>query len=402
MSGWWAWGAVAALYGYGFFQRVAPSVLVDELRTSLLVGTAAVGGLSALFYVSMALAQVPAGTLLDRFGARRVLTAGSVLAALGSVAFAAAPNMSAASAGRILLGLAASVGFLGCMVVATRVLPPHRFGLAIGLAASIGMLGAMVGQAPLRLAVDALGWREAMAAVTLVPLLLAIACLMLIPRNRSSQEVQADSPAASGERLDLRSMLKRRSIWVCGIVSATLVLPVNVYAGLWAVPFLQEVRNFPASLAALAASCMLIGFGIGSPTAGWLATRTGRPRALLVGAFAVMYCIFVMLVYGPPLSRSFVYLLMVIAGAASGAMVLGFGLASRGVPEDRRGLAFGMANLVVLGFSALGQQASGYVLEVVAHQDLMGPHGTYGSALLLVVGAGVVGLVLTRLLPSTG
>jgi predicted MFS family arabinose efflux permease len=398
-AGWAAWAVVAVLYGYSFFQRVVPSVLVEDLTSSFGVGLAAVGGLGGIFFLSMALAQLPIGTLLDRAGPRRIATAAALASVLGAVAFASAPGIVLAGAGRLLLGLAASVGFLGCLVVATRVLPPSRFGLASGLAASVGMAGALLGQAPLRAAADAIGWRASLLFSALLPLVLIVGCLLLLPRGGAPRTAAGAAGAPDHRR---REVFRRWPVWACGVVSATLVLPVNVYAGLWAVPFLQEVRGFRPTLAALAASSMLVGFAVGSPALGWLAARTGRPRPILAGAFVTVLGVMALIVYGPGLPGWVVGCASFVAGVASGGMVLGFGLATTGIADHRRGLAFGMVNTVVLGTTGLAQQAVGAVLETTQTVLATTPTTAYRLGFGLLIAALVIGLVLLRAMPDPG
>ncbi len=391
---------VAVLYGYSFFQRVVPSVLVEDLTSSFDVGLAAVGGLGGIFFLSMALAQLPIGTLLDRAGPRRIATAAALASVLGAVAFASAPGIVLAGAGRLLLGLAASVGFLGCLVVATRVLPPSRFGLASGLAASVGMAGALLGQAPLRAAADAIGWRTSLLLSALLPLVLIVGCLLLLPRGGAPRTAAGAAPGAPDHRR--REVFRRWPVWACGIVSATLVLPVNVYAGLWAVPFLQDVRGFRPTIAALAASSMLVGFAVGSPALGWLAARTGRPRPILAGAFVTVLGVMVLIVYGPGLPGWLVGFASFVAGVASGGMVLGFGLATTGIADHRRGLAFGMVNTVVLGTTGLAQQVVGAVLETTQTVWATTPTMAYRLGFGLLVAAVFTGLLLLRAMPDPG
>jgi hypothetical protein len=47
---WFTWGLGALLFCYGFFQRVAPSVMIDHLMRDLAVGGAVLGNLSAFYF----------------------------------------------------------------------------------------------------------------------------------------------------------------------------------------------------------------------------------------------------------------------------------------------------------------------------------------------------------------
>ena len=98
------WGLAAAFYLIGFYQRVAPAVITRELMSEFTLGAAALGNLAAFYYYSYVAMQIPAGVLADRWGPRRVLTAGATIAAAGTLLFALATDYAAAGLGRLLIG----------------------------------------------------------------------------------------------------------------------------------------------------------------------------------------------------------------------------------------------------------------------------------------------------------
>ena len=76
-SAWWVWAMAAPLYLVGFFHRVAPAVMTAELMRTFAIGATALGNLSAFYFYSYVLMQIPTGILADRWGPRRLLTAGA-------------------------------------------------------------------------------------------------------------------------------------------------------------------------------------------------------------------------------------------------------------------------------------------------------------------------------------
>ncbi len=61
----------------GFFQRVAPAVMTDELMGDFGISAAGLGSLSAFYFYSYVAMQVPTGLLADRWGPRRLLSVGA-------------------------------------------------------------------------------------------------------------------------------------------------------------------------------------------------------------------------------------------------------------------------------------------------------------------------------------
>ncbi|RLF55397.1 MAG: MFS transporter, partial [Thermoplasmata archaeon] len=96
---WIVWGLGAAFYLNGFYQRVAPAVMTDYLMADFRIGAAALGNLSAFYFYSYVFMQVPTGVIADRWGPRKLLTAGACVASLGAFLFAAAPTVLVANIG---------------------------------------------------------------------------------------------------------------------------------------------------------------------------------------------------------------------------------------------------------------------------------------------------------------
>ena len=71
---WLVWSLAAIAFGYAFFHRVTPSVMVSDLMTEFAIGGAMLGTLSALYFYPYVLLQVPLGGMLEVFGTRRLLS----------------------------------------------------------------------------------------------------------------------------------------------------------------------------------------------------------------------------------------------------------------------------------------------------------------------------------------
>ena len=108
---WSVWGLAALFYLVAFYQRVAPAVLTRELTDDFGLGAAALGNLSAFYFYSYVAMQVPTGLLADRWGPRRLLSLGALVAALGTLIFALAPTVGWANGGRLLVGGSVAVAF---------------------------------------------------------------------------------------------------------------------------------------------------------------------------------------------------------------------------------------------------------------------------------------------------
>ena len=125
---WLTWGLAATYFGYAFFHRVAPSVIIDSLMRDLQVSGAVLGNLSAFYFYAYAGLQLPVGFMADHWGPRRLLACGALLCAAGSLLFAQSAGLSTAYAGRLMIGTGSAVAFVCALKLAVTWFPRDWFG----------------------------------------------------------------------------------------------------------------------------------------------------------------------------------------------------------------------------------------------------------------------------------
>lgn len=176
---WLMWSLPAALFLVGFFHRVAPGVIARELMQGFGATGTIVGLLSATYFYAYAALMIPAGVLVDAFGPRRVVAAGGAVMGFGTLVMGSAPSTAWLFAGRLLIGLGASVTFVGTLKVAATWFRPSAFGTLSAITAAVGVGGALVATAPLAALVDAAGWRGALHVVGTATVGCAAACAIV-------------------------------------------------------------------------------------------------------------------------------------------------------------------------------------------------------------------------------
>ena len=171
---WTMWGLGASLYLFAFFQRVAPGVMTSELSADFALSASALGNLSAFYFYSYVAMQIPTGILADVWGPRRLLTAGAMIAGLGTLLFAFSDSLVLAASGRFLIGGSVAVAFVCMLKLAHHWLVPRQFALASGMALFTGIVGAVFAGVPLHLLVEVHGWRNVMAVSAIFPFIIGL------------------------------------------------------------------------------------------------------------------------------------------------------------------------------------------------------------------------------------
>ena len=406
---WLTWGLLASLYFVGYFQRVAPAVMVDELMRDFSIAATLLGNLSAIYFYTYAAMQIPSGLLADAVGPRRVGTAAAVVAALGIVLFALADSLWMATLGRGLVGASVAVAFVACMKLAGHWFPANRFATVTGISLLIGNLGGVLAGVPLSEAVAGIGWRGAMLISAAVTILLAAIVWIWVrddPSERgyaSHAHPEALNTAMSPWR-SLQRVVSERDTWLLFFAGGLIAAPVLTFAGLWGVPYLVQVHGLERSHAAVFTTTMLLGFAVGGPLLGALSDRIGRRKLPYLGAALVHAAGWVgfLLIDAP--SASLLYLLFAVIGFSAGGLIIGFAFSREVNHPGAAGTVGGVVNMAVLGFAAIQQSAMGWILdrnwqgamvEGARIYDAAAYQAAFGWLAISAVGA-VVAVALTR------
>lgn len=400
---WLMWGLAAVFYCYGFFQRVAPGVMVQELMRDFQVGAAITGVLSSLYFYAYASLQIPIGLMLDRVGPRRMLAASALIAALGCYLFQAG-GVEFAYAGRALVGIGTAVTWVGALKLASVWFPPKRFALLTGLTMAMGMAGAVGGQVPLGLAVANFGWRGTLVGAALIAIVLAVA-FGLIVRDRPADAPKQEADPDEGSKLwsGVALALKEPQTYWTSLFGALLAAPMLTFAGLWGVPYLMTRYEVTRPEAAAAVSLMLVGWGVGSPFFGWLSDHLHKRRLPMLAASSISLAINLIWLF-LPLPLGLLSVLLLIQGICAGGMVLLFATAREHNPIWAAGATLGIVNMCVMGTGAIFQSLTGALLDMGWTGDLVNGARIYSmdawqTALLVMPGcliASLLGAVLVR------
>jgi len=308
------------------------------------VALATVGLLTTALFLVHAAMQIPAGIVVDRFGARRTgIVAALVLCGANALALAR-PSLALGLTARALAGVGIGLGFVA---------GSDYIRASGGSAAAQGLYGgAAVGGGGLALAVvpllgNGLGWRApfASAAVLAAASATVLALAPSAPR-RTSDDVGARIGSVLGDRLLYRlSAIHTASFGFSAVV------------GNWVVTRLEDAGAGSEAAGALGASTLAAGL-VTRPLGGSLVRRyPDRSRALVAWSLAVGALATLALAFPAPVPV--LGLACLVLGLAAGIpFAPAFAGAQRARP-DAPGAAIGLVNTwaafaIVVGTPLLG------------------------------------------------
>jgi len=282
-------GIVLASFVLSFFHRTAPAAIAGELTRAFAINSAVLGTLAATYFYVYTLLQIPVGVLADTLGPRRILSAGSIVAGVGSLVFALAPSWEIAAAGRTLVGIGVSVAFIAILKVSAAWFPANRFATLNGITLCAGNLGAVVAGAPLAWIVTQTSWRVVFVGLAALSTVLGVATWLFV-RDRPEAlgfVARAEAPAASGKAASvhwsraLALVLANPATWPGFFVNVGIAGSYLAFAGLWAIPYLEQVHGMGRVTAAEHTSALLVGVAVGSIVVGVVSDRLGSRRGVM-------------------------------------------------------------------------------------------------------------------------
>jgi MFS family permease len=368
---WLIWSVGALFYVIGFFHRLAPAVMTRELMRDFDLNAAALGNLSGFYFYSYWLMQIPTGVLADSWGPRRLLTFGALGSAVGAVLFGLSPDATWACLGRLLIGGCVAVAYVVSLKLAVNWFPASYFSMISGLGLLAGMLGAVTAGVPLRLLVDAFGWRPVIIATASLSGLLAAATWILVrddPRERGYQSYAGSAgkvhPRAPGRGFaGVAAVFRYPNTWLLFFIPASLVGSVLTFCGLWGVPYLTTHYGLSNAQAAALTSLLMVLWAGASPVFGWLSDRLGRRKPLMITGHLLACVGWAILLFIPGLPVGMLTAVMAATGICSASFIVCWSLAKESVPAHLSGTISGVINMgLMLGVTVL-QPAVGWVLD---------------------------------------
>lgn len=403
----------AWLYFFSYFHRVAPAVVAADVMRAFGITAASLAMLTAVYpYVFVAMAPV-AGSLADGVGPRWTLAVGGVTMAFGTALFGLAPEFGVAVAGRLLVGLGASVILVAWLSLIAAWFRPDEFATVTGWTQTVGNMGALVASSPLALLVEAIGWRETFVVVATVTLLLAFVALLLVrDRPQGSTSTRARSPGGDGLGGILagaRAIVGNRLTWPPALAAAGIFSTMVTLLGLWGVAWLTQVYGVTRVQAATTLSMFALGLAVGSPLAGWLSDRwLGRRRPpFVIFSAAYALCWVPLLITGDHrLPVSWLPPFLFAMGLAAGGFALVFSCVREVNDPARVGLAVGFCNMPIFAAFAALQSISGVVLDarwrgLAVDGVRVYPEDAYRALFALCFGIAATGAVAAALVSET-
>jgi sugar phosphate permease len=293
------WLCFAAL-AVNYTDRANLAVAAPSIKAALHVDNTTMGFLLGSFFWTYAIMQLPAGWLVDRFGARLMFPIAvcwwSLFTALTAVANSAATLFGF----RLLLGAGEAGGYPSSARVVSRWFPPHERGFASSIFDSGSRAGNLVAIPLCAWLIGSFGWRASFVVTGLLGFVWAAAWLIIYRKPEQHPDVTPEAlremashraaPPADEPAMRWIDLFRYRTIW--GMMIGFFCLNFVIYFFItWFPTYLMSARHFSlkqfGTLGLIPGLIAIPGGWLGGFTSDWLYRRgwslTAARKTCLVG-----------------------------------------------------------------------------------------------------------------------
>lgn len=396
-------GAAVAAYFVAVVHRTALGVAGVEAIERFGLSATGLASFSVAQLTVYAAMQIPAGRLLDRFGARALIVTGSLVMATGQLVLAVATDVPLALVARVLIGGGDAAIFISVCRLVAEWFPPRRVPVLVQTTGLIGQAGQIASAIPVAWLLHRHGWTATFGALAVLGLAAAgfsawqirdrpVAVLAGLPPEPPA------GPFWPAVREAVRPAGTRLGFW------SHFVSPfsANVIALLWGVPFFVTAQQRTRAEASLLLTLLTLTAMTAGPVIGHLTGRYPLRRSVIVltSATATLLAWVGLLVHDTPRPMWQLVVFVVVIGVGGPVSLVGMDFARSTAPRHLMGTATGFVNSGGFISTISGVLAVGLVLQAVSPPGAtaysLDAYRLAFSVLLVPWLVGVSGVLLNR------
>ncbi len=372
------WAAAVLVYLAAITGRTSFGVAGVEALDRFGVDASRLAVFTAVQVGVYALAQIPVGLAIDRFGARRTMVIGALVMAVGQITLALTASYPIAILARVLIGAGDASAFLSAMRLLPAWFPLKVTPLFTQLTAGLGQIGQFVSAVPFLMLLHAEGWTAAFLALGSGIALVGIAAAVAIADVPKAPAEPGENAGASSshkpdDRATVREMLgivlRHPVCWQGFFTHWVGLMHQATFTLLWGMPLMTLAMGLTPAQAGGVLVVNTVASVAAGPLMGMASARFGARRGTLTVVISVilmgMWVVF--LIPGTPRGLAAIVALNIAMAALSSASGLGFDSVREAV--DRRALATGTGLSNMGGFLAAMMAAQGIGLLLDATSD---------------------------------
>jgi MFS transporter, FSR family, fosmidomycin resistance protein len=314
-----------------------------------------VGALRTVYTGGMALFQLPAGLLAERYGERSLLAGGTAITAAGFVLTGWAGSVTSLFGLLLLAGLASGVQHPLSSTLVSGAYEPHTRRTALGTYNFSGDLGKMVVPAAVGLAATAVGWRVASSACGVIGIAAALILFVMLREFSVGSRPQAARVTSPPAGWGIRNRPAFSALAAIGALDSGTRTPFLTF-----LPFVLIAKGSTTAGIGMALALAFAGGAAGKLLCGLLAQRVGVIRAVVVTEAATCAGIITLVVAPLPMALA---ILPFLGAALNGTSSVLYGTVADLVVAERQSRAYGLYYTLIQISSAVSPIGYGWISD---------------------------------------
>ena len=387
---WFIWGIASFFYLFQYILRVSPSVMMPGIMQQFSITAVDFGYFSAAYYLGYTLMHLPFGIMLDRYKISTIIAVAFAISVIGLVPLIYSDNWNYVIIGRFLVGAGSSGAILSIFKATSDFFPEHLFPRMLGSAVTIGLLGAIYGSTPVSKLSNEFGWQNIITIFIIVGLVISV--LVYIFKSKQVRSVSKADVIG-----DLKIVFTNKRVIALALFSGFMVGPLEGFADVWAVPFLETVYGYSRDLATSLPTLIFIGMCIGSPLLPTIAEKYKISYQVVILCGIIMTLIFSILPWTRP-DWIITTILFIVVGICCAYQILVIYMNSKNVSPAHQSLVTALTNMIIMFFGSLFHISIGKIMHLCWEEQMIDnvviyPASSYTISLSVIPIGLIIGVI---------
>ncbi len=369
---WLVVGIAIFFYTYEYMIRIAPNALESHIKINF---EAEYGMINNWYYIPYVPLQLFVGSLMDYFGSRVLIIMAVILCLIGLYIFGynipvdditlmanKTPEqiehyrlhlLHMIYFGRFLIGFGSAFGFVAILKVGSVWLPKKQLPLASAIGSAVGMGGNAFGQKIISHISLNYSHIVSINVFLIIGIILLVYVILFVREKEDNLRKRHSKKRLSMLYKNIYEVATTPQIWICGLVGAALWMPVQILGdyGSKLMPLWYHITGSENQIIETSQTMTImvsLGFLIGAPISGFLATRFNKLRFQLNLSCFISALWLGFLIYFPMHNLLLANLFLFILGLIISSQVLVFALSTFSVQKRLTASAVALTNMIVM------------------------------------------------------
>ena len=357
------WFVIALFFFYQYILRVAPGIMIEDIRNTYVITAEQFASLGALYLLAYAVLQIPLGIIVDKIGVKKMCLYSIAILNIGAVMMTHTDQFWIAQLSRFIMGIGSASAFMCTLKFIADHIPPGNRGFLMGATLTIGIGGAILFGRMMKFLDQFFNWNQIMDLITICGGIVFLLILFVVKNNKNDKGTNLNKQTLEQNLHQITKIIYTPRILIYSILAVGLYTPLSALADLWGAAFIKQKFGVEKNQASHLIMTLYIGLTLGSLILPWLSERYNiLNKTIMLASFGLLIS-FSLLMYLPTFSHLNLIITLFIIGFFGGAEMMCFTGALVNSHQYNSGHIIGVVNTLNMLGGALVQQLVGVFLD---------------------------------------